>query len=286
MKENVRVLVVDDEPRVLEMVRKELILEGYECDVALSAESAIKIIRRSSFDFMITDVVLPGMDGFVLTRNAKKFMPEMMVIIMTGFVKNFSYEEALKAGASDFIGKPFSVQELVIRMKQVDMQERLRKMSITDELTGLLNRRGFYPMAEQQIRIADRYDERMMLIYADQDNLKYVNDTWGHREGDWAIVNTANIFKETFRDSDIIARVGGDEFAVLVKVESGRDDRVVLNRLRNNFDAFNRHSNKDYNISVSVGCSSYDPEDPVTLEELLDRADAIMYEQKQTKKYN
>jgi diguanylate cyclase (GGDEF)-like protein len=285
MKQKSTVLIVDDEPRVLDMISKGLSIDGYECKVALDGEKALQLINKSSFDFLIADVVLPGIDGFVLTQKVKRLRPDMLVIIMTGFVKDFSYDIAVKAGASDFIGKPFSVQELLIRMKQVKMQEQLRIMSITDDLTGLLNRRGFYPMAEHQLKIALRYSDTIALLYADQDNLKDINDTWGHKEGDNALKETARILRDTFRDADIIARMGGDEFAILMMVDPELDDRVILDRLQENFNSFNEKRNNLYTLSVSTGFVYSDPGNPSSLEFLLSQADALMYENKQMKKY-
>ncbi len=284
MKKKSTVLIVDDEPRVLDMISKGLAIEGYNCGVALDGETALTSIKKSSFDFLIADVVLPGMDGFVLTQKVKRLCPDMLVIIMTGFVKDFSYDIAVKAGASDFIGKPFSVQELLVRMKQVKMQEQLRIMAITDDLTGLLNRRGFYPMAEQQLKIAKRYNETIALLYADQDNLKDINDTWGHKEGDNALKETAKILRDTFRDSDIVARMGGDEFAILMMVDPDLDDNIILDRLQENFNSFNEKRDGLYKLSISTGFVYSDPGNLNSLDTLLSRADVLMYENKQMKK--
>ncbi len=286
MKKKGTVLIVDDEPRVIDMINKGLSDEGYECEVALDGETALILIKKSPFDFLIADVVLPGMDGFVLTQKVKRLRPDMLVIVMTGFVKDFSYDIAVKAGASDFIGKPFSLQELQIRMKQVKMQEQLRIMSITDDLTGLLNRRGFYPMAEHQLKIAKRYNETIALLYADQDNLKDINDTWGHKEGDNALRETSRILRDSFRDADIVARMGGDEFAILMMVDPEFDDSLILDRLHENFYSFNEKRNSQYKLSVSTGFVYSDPVNLSSLDILLSQADALMYENKQIKKYH
>jgi diguanylate cyclase (GGDEF)-like protein len=284
MKKKDAVLIVDDEPRLLDTITKGLSDEGYRCEIALDGEKALSLLNEFAFDFLITDVVLPGMDGFVLAQKAKNSNPDMLVIIMTGFVKDFSYDIAVRAGASDFIGKPFPVQELLIRMKQVKMQEHLRIMSITDDLTGLLNRRGFYPMAQQQLKIAQRYRETFAILYADQDNLKDINDTWGHKEGDNALKETAKVIKNTFRDADIIARMGGDEFAILMMVGPDIDNNVILDRLHENFNMFNKQRKGLYNLSVSTGFVYFDPEKPCSLDFLLSQADACMFENKQMKK--
>src|SRR5208282_5416520 len=110
------------------------------------------------------------------------------------------------------------------------MEEKLHALSITDDLTGLFNRRGFYTFAEQQLKLAGRQKKKIYMLYADQDNLKEINDTWGHQEGDAALVDIAAIFKECFRDSDVVARIGGDEFVVVPIGEKGGNIEAILAR--------------------------------------------------------
>src|SRR5208337_878674 len=119
------------------------------------------------------------------------------------------------------------------------MEAKLHALSITDELTGLWNRRGFYTFAEQQLKLARRQKNKIYMLYADQDNLKEINDTWGHQEGDAALVDIAVIFKECFRDSDVIARIGGDEFAVIPIGAKGENIEAILTRFIRKIDAFN-----------------------------------------------
>ena len=160
------------------------------------------------------------------------------------------------------------------------MEEELRSLSLTDELTGLYNRRGFMTLAGQQLKIANRTSRGMLLIFADLDDLKGINDSLGHPEGDLALIKTANILRKTFRDSDIIARLGGDEFAVLA-IETHADDINTLStRLRKGIAAANNQANRRFELSLSVGIARYDPDHPCALEELLQQADTLMYDQK------
>ena len=143
------VLIVDDETAILEILHETLSLEGYRCDKAASGDVAITMLKTVMFDIMITDIVMPGLGGLELTKQAKKLNPAMPVIVMTGFIDEFTYDKAIESGAADFIKKPFTAAELLMRIKHVIQQEKLRVMAITDELTGLLNRRGFFNLAEQ-----------------------------------------------------------------------------------------------------------------------------------------
>jgi diguanylate cyclase (GGDEF)-like protein/PAS domain S-box-containing protein len=163
------------------------------------------------------------------------------------------------------------------------LQDKLRVLSITDDLTGLYNRRGFFPLAEHQLRIAARIRKGLFLFYADVDNLKEVNDKFGHLEGDQLIIKTAEVLKDNFRNSDIIARIGGDEFVIFPVEEGEGSPDIILDRLQNKINRINEETKNQYNLSLSIGKAYYDPLKPCSIEELLHQADMSMYQQK-TKK--
>ncbi len=284
MNRKKRVLVVDDDENLLSMLKETFAHEGYECETAATAESALEHLGKTPFDMMLTDIFLPGMRGFELTVQARKMRPDMAVIIMTGYIDDFSYDTAIEAGASDFIKKPFTLRELKARVALVRVQERQRVMSITDELTGLYNRRGFFTLAEQRLKLARRQRKGLFMLYADLDGLKAINDTLGHQEGDMALIDTANLLKATYRESDIIARIGGDEFAVIPVGSAGDDIKVVTTRLQKNIDAHNATASRNYTLSISIGMAYYDVEKPGSIDELLAAGDRLMYEQKKIKR--
>jgi diguanylate cyclase (GGDEF)-like protein len=164
------------------------------------------------------------------------------------------------------------------------MEEEIMALSMTDQLTGLHNRRGFLTLAEHQSKISDRTKKGMQLFFADLDEMKWINDKMGHKEGDNALIEVAAVLKDAFRSSDIIARMGGDEFAVLAIDTSKLNPEILTNRLHNQIEALNNRENRKFGISVSVGCAYYDPEMPSSIEELVAHADKLMYEQKGKKK--
>jgi len=165
------------------------------------------------------------------------------------------------------------------------LEETLQSISITDELTGLLNRRGFFALAQQQMKIANRTRRGLLLFYGDLDGLKSINDTLGHRVGDQALVEASALLREVFRESDIIARLGGDEFAVLMMEESGApDDVAIRDRLDRAVRARNAQVARTYQLSLSTGIQRYDPENPVSLDRLISIADGLMYEEKKMRK--
>jgi diguanylate cyclase (GGDEF)-like protein/PAS domain S-box-containing protein len=164
------------------------------------------------------------------------------------------------------------------------MEEELRALSLTDELTGLYNRRGLLALAEQHLRIAHRLKKGVFMLYADLDNLKVINDTFGHKEGDRALMEIAYVLRDSFRESDIIARIGGDEFVVLPVGSTEASVELIKERLGKKLDAHNAGIKREYELSVSVGIPYYDPEHPSSVEELLVQGDKLMYEQKRLKK--
>jgi len=278
------VIIVDDDESFLNMLKERFVLEGYRCETATSAESALELIGKTFFDIMLTDISFPGMKGFELTEQARKLRPEMMVIIMTGFIDEFSYDGAIEAGASDFIKKPFTFKELKVRIEHAGMQEKQRVMAITDELTGLCNRRGFFTLAEQQLNLAKRQKKGICMLYADVDNLKGINDTLGHQKGDLALIDTSNLLKATFRESDIIARIGGDEF-VVIPVGPERDNvEIITARFQQNLKNHNAKRSRSYKLSISFGVAYFDPENPCSIDELLAQGDKMMYDQKRLKR--
>jgi len=278
------ILIVDDDVSILDILRQSLSLEGYTCEAFTRGEDALEALERMHAEVLLTDIVMPGMRGLELVSKAKRLHPSMTAIVMTGFVEEFSYDEAIRSGAADFIKKPFTVQELLVRVKHARLQDHLRELSITDELTGLSNRRGFFAFAQQQMKHARRNKERMVLFFADLDDLKIINDTFGHVAGDRALADAARIFVETFRDSDIIARMGGDEFAVILGNASDSGIEIVRNRLEKRLVEYNARRDGSFQLAVSVGLAIFDPAKPVTVDELLRQADERMYEQKQQKK--
>jgi diguanylate cyclase (GGDEF)-like protein/PAS domain S-box-containing protein len=174
------------------------------------------------------------------------------------------------------------VSKDITELKQ--MEEKLRVLSLTDELTGLYNRRGFLTLSEQQLKMANRLKSEIFMLYADQDNLKEINDRFGHQEGDLALIEVADIFKTTYRASDIIARIGGDEFAIFSVGTTRAYAEIMTDRLQKNLDIHNAKADRNYKLSISVGITYCDPECPYSIDDLLIQAEKLMYEQKRTKR--
>lgn len=167
-------------------------------------------------------------------------------------------------------------------VKHALLDRELRYLALTDELTCLYNRRGFFAAAAQQLKLARRNSHDSLLLFCDLDDLKKINDRYGHREGDLALVRTADALEEAFRESDILARIGGDEFVVLALEVSSESQEVILRRLEKRLKESNVKEPR-YQLSLSIGVARFDPKRPVSLGELMALADKAMYEQKRSR---
>jgi diguanylate cyclase (GGDEF)-like protein len=281
-----KILIVDDEETMCSLLVSMLSKRGHECQTAKDGIEALEKIKKGSFDSAVIDVVMPLMDGITLTRELLKLYPNLPIMIMTGHTDEHSAESAIAAGAQEFIKKPFFIDEFILRfdkmMRDHKAEEALLALSLTDELTGLYNRRRFFVLTEQYLKVAIRTKKRSLLLYIDMDELKWINDHHGHNEGDRALIALASILKKTFRESDIIARIGGDEFVALLE-STVENDETLINRLSGNIKDHNAKQTGRYKLSVSVGVAQFDPENPISIDELLSEADALMYTQKRKK---
>ncbi|MDD5168458.1 MAG: diguanylate cyclase [Syntrophales bacterium] len=165
------------------------------------------------------------------------------------------------------------------------MEDELQRAAIIDLLTGLYNRRGFITLAKQQMLLTERSKKGLFLCFVDLDDLKKVNDEGGHEEGDKILAEAAIILGEAFRESDIIARIGGDEFAVFAIDGAAGHSHILRDRLQQQIDLHNGGADRRYKLSMSCGIAYYDPDAPCTLDELMAIADARMYAEKRAKKH-
>jgi diguanylate cyclase (GGDEF)-like protein/PAS domain S-box-containing protein len=230
--------------------------------------------------------VHPDDRQIVVERNLKRERGEQVP-------SKYEFKGIRKNGAAVYIeisatriishGKPATLAYHRDMTKRKALEEKLHAISITDELTSLYNRRGFFLLSQQQLKLARRTGKNALLFFADLDKLKWINDTIGHQEGDMVLFETAQILKDTFRGSDIISRMGGDEFAVLAIDINDETAQILLGRLQAFLKTYNAREKRKYLLSLSVGVARFDPQDPVSLDVLISRADTLMYEEKRKK---
>lgn len=157
----------------------------------------------------------------------------------------------------------------------------IRQQSLTDSLTGLLNRRGFFFQVEQELKIARRLNHHSVLMFADVDGLKKVNDSFGHLVGDQMIVSAANVLGKVFRSSDVIARLGGDEFVAFTMESTSLE--TIRNRIQTAIEDFNSQKSAPYSLSLSIGLVPMELSHSYSLKQWIDKADAEMYREKHNK---
>jgi two-component system cell cycle response regulator len=188
--------------------------------------------------------------------------------------------KTFESGVVDRVAVDAMLKRAALWAVQKSLLDReVRALALTDDLTGFFNRRGFLASVTQQLKLAHRDKQSVLLFYFDVDNLKGINDSFGHREGDLALVHTADALEGTFRDSDVLARLGGDEFAVLAWEASVPHTQLILSRLERYFKKANAEESR-YKLSLSVGVARYDPHAPVSIGELMATADRDMYKHK------
>ncbi len=290
--ETIRVLLLEDDPGDASRVRAALVRPATTATVELTHVDrlldALRALTTLRFDAVLLDLTVPHVDWTAALRRIREQAPEVPVIVLTSVDDDVTAVRALKEGAQDSLVKKELDSSLLIRsiryaIERHQLRIALEAMALVDELTGLYNRRGFMTLARQQLKIADRMAKRVSLVFVDVDRMKWINDTFGHRDGDLALREAADLLRDTFRDSDIIARIGGDEFVVLAMETSGMPPDTLATRLASNLDRRNARTERRFPLDVSVGVASYAPEEPTTIEALMERADELMYEDKKRK---
>jgi diguanylate cyclase (GGDEF)-like protein len=246
---------------------------------AIGEEFAIETLKSGATDYVLKDRLsrLP-----TAIERALKGAEERIKLWQAEEALKRSHEE-LERNVEDRTAELVRTNEILQAeiVERKKLEEKLRTASITDELTGLLNRRGFLIIAQKQVDIAKRAKRNFSILYMDLNEMKKINDEFGHKEGDQALLDIATILKKTYRASDSIARMGGDEFIVLItEPHSSTIEKTVAQHIQDNLRIHNQQTEKGYRLAVSMGMVHYDPERPCSLEELLARADELMYEHK------
>jgi diguanylate cyclase (GGDEF)-like protein len=291
MNTHIKKLLIEDNPGDVRMIR-EMLLEierlPFETESIVKLSEGLKRLSEVKFDALLLDLGLPDSNGMETLVKVISQYPELPVIVLTGLADEQAGVRAVHQGAQDYLTKGEINSDLLIRSIRYAIERKrllteMRNLSLRDHLTGLFNRRGFFALAEQRFKVARRENTRLLFIIADLDGLKAINDTYGHELGDHAITDAADILKDTFRESDIIGRIGGDEFAIVVAENMPESAETVTARIRNKIDAFMKEHVRHYQLSISIGIAHCDPASSCSIDEMLANADELMYQQKKAK---
>jgi diguanylate cyclase (GGDEF)-like protein len=287
----VSILLIEDNPgdaRLFQELARasEFPFEVVHCE---TLSGALDLLADCKPELALLDLGLPDATGLEGVCRIRRAAPDSPLIVLTGLDDETLAIEALKQGAQDYlvkgnIGSNSLRRALRYALERPRVQLEFSNLSLIDDLTGLYNRKGFLALGEHRIKLARRTGESFLVAFVDLDRLKQINDTLGHSEGNHAIVDTANVLKDSFRQSDIIARLGGDEFAVFVADADKNSIQTVRHRVQQKVDRCNAEPGRQYFLSFSIGIASGDAAGYADLETLLGIADALMYEHKRSKR--
>ena len=286
------ILVVDDDEPIRDSVEEYLTILNYNVKSAENADKALETLKTFYADIVITDIMMQGINGLELTKTIKeKYDSDVMV--MTGYSAEYSYEEAVNAGASDFIFKPFRFEELDLRITRVlkeaeakkertKLLKKLEKLAITDALTKLYNSRHFFSEIKAEIDRHSRYSHPLSMLLLDIDFFKNYNDTWGHLEGDKVLMAMGVTIKSCMRSMDTAYRYGGEEFAVLLPETEIEEACLVGMRIKKAVSAhiLEPEPGKHQSVNVSIGATELIIGD--TSKDLIKRSDKALYQAKET----
>jgi diguanylate cyclase (GGDEF)-like protein len=297
VESEIKLLLVEDEPTQQMLMERLLSGVGYVVDVASNGEDALKMIKTGKYQLVLTDWEMPGMDGVTLCRLVRAAnLPSVYILLLTGNGAVAHAVEGLRAGANDFIRKPADETELVARLdagrRVVLLEQSLRdantqieKLSVTDPLLGIFNRRYLHERLPLETARARRYGQSLSVVMSDLDNFKQINDTYGHQTGDAVLQHAVALTRRALRQSDWMARYGGEEFVIVLPETPLLGAHAVAERMRRLCaDTAVELADTHIVVTASFGVATIDGVAPSNEdgEALLRQADEALYESKQT----
>lgn len=281
-----RILLVDDDPFILEMLTGAMAVLGHAFDTATDGEAAKAKLKQGEFTMVLTDLTMPRCDGMALLKHVKEEYPGIEVIVVTGHAESHGYTEVVRAGASDFITKPFGRDELEAKISRVIREQtlirKLEHLSMCDMLTDLYNRRYFEMKLGEEVPRAHRQGYPVFLALLDVDRFKEYNDRYGHQAGDRVLQDLGRILMQCTRENvDWCFRFGGDEFALIIPFATVAQVGQIAERIQERYGQEPRYASTSLSIGLAQfirrpGCSW--PED---IADLVARADKALYSGKE-----
>lgn len=262
----------------------------YSLIPAQSIKAALAVLGgERQVDLILLDLALPDSRDLGGLNKLGEYLYEIPVIILTGLNDNRKAVEALRKGAQDYLVKGRITPDLLVRsirhaLERHKLITMLRGLSLIDELTDLYNRRGFMTIAGEKLKTAKREKKKLILFFIDLDDMKQINDLHGHNAGDKALQAAADILRNSLRDSDVIARIGGDEFAALALSAKAEKAAAIEERIISKLAGMNADGTLPFVLGLSIGCIVESDFQNTSFSSLLEKADAAMYRKKTGKK--
>jgi len=292
-EKNYSILVIDDDETIRHLISAVLTDAGYNVSAVSNGEEALRKINEIPFEIVITDLKMQDMNGIEVLRKVKQVNAETDVIVITAYASLETALEAMRAGAYDYISKPFNPDEIIMIIDKIikkkttdsasDKLQHYRELSITDGLTRLYNHRYFHELLEREIIRARRYPQPVSMLMIDIDNFKIYNDAHGHVEGDNALKKVSEIMLDSLRKIDFVARYGGEEFSVILPETPKQGALTVARRLRTRFEKtifYTKDKKEPKNLCISIGIATF-PNDAQSKEGLIKAADKALYTAKE-----
>jgi diguanylate cyclase (GGDEF)-like protein len=292
-----KLLIVDDSPTIRATLRLALGSQSALITARDGEEAWQQLLADRGIELVLTDLDMPNLDGYGLLRRMRAIdnyrIRNTPVMVITGLEGTAAKEQAFEAGANDFIAKDIDHIELRARVRahlqlariirQLEESRRiLREQAYTDSLTGLVNRRAFFEQAERSLTSMQRRREDLSIVMIDIDHFKDVNDRFGHGAGDHVLKEMARVFLDNIRAEDLLARIGGEEFALVLPYTSQLAGGIMAERLRRAIKATEfDYLGRCISVTISQGLVSLDPGQDQGLEQLLVLADRRLYRAKQ-----
>ncbi len=293
MPETPKILIVDDNTINVDVLRKSLEIKGYEISMAPNGEIALKIAPKLNPDLILMDLMMPGMDGFETCQKIKSIpeLKDIPIIFVTGKNATEDIVNSFRAGGVDYISKPFRTEEVLVRVasqikirrlmkEKEDLIKELDRASRVDPLTRLSNRRDIQEVLDYELSRCTRYGSKLSIILGDIDFFKKVNDQYGHDMGDYVLKEVANTIKQEVRNTDRVARWGGEEFLIALPDTDLPGACLLAEKIRNTieeWEGFFNNSKIKVTLSSGVACVS---EEIKSVEELVKTADLNLYQAK------
>jgi diguanylate cyclase (GGDEF)-like protein len=278
------VMVIEDHPDQRELLEIVLQKEGYRVVPAANGVEALAKLEKEPAQVILSDVMMPKMDGFELMRKIRSnpLFKNVYIILITARIQERDRVQGLDLGADDYITKPFSFSELLARVRVgsrvVQYQQHLEHQALVDSLTGLFNRGAFERKMEEEFERTQRYHHQLSVLMLDVDNFKKVNDTYGHHWGDEVLKKIAELLKSKTRRSDYPARYGGEEFVLILPETDIESALNVEMKVRAEIKAATLGTKaRSFSITVSVGVSSTCNKEYSDWHQLLEDADQALY---------
>ncbi|OMH28390.1 diguanylate cyclase [Motiliproteus sp. MSK22-1] len=280
-------LIVDDTPMNGKLLTGYLSeIPGLFTTTFTDPEEALGACDKSVPDFILVDYLMPKINGIEFIQRLRKQpeFDEVPIVMITAVNERAILREALEAGANDFLSRPVDEFELRARVRNMlKLRTRtlaLQELAISDPLTNVFNRRYFWELVEKELNRARRYNASLSILLLDADHFKQINDTYGHACGDTALCELCNLCREMIRETDIIGRIGGEEFAICLPQTAQEDADALAERIRQAIESSTLESaGQKVTYTVSIGVTELSASD-LTADDIIARADSALYSAK------